>query len=96
VHSSKYSFSLNGNREIEVSVSTNKIPSKFQHKVEVPGLAKLTVPAFDKIDKFYSKEYYTNCYSKCRIANFEFTMVNADRPIKRQIERSENMRHFIG
>jgi len=58
VHSSKYSFSLNGNREIEVSVSTNKIPSKFQHKVEVPGLAKLTVPAFDKIDKFYSKEYY--------------------------------------
>ena len=39
---------------------------------------------------------YTNCYSKCRIANFEFTMVNADRPIKQQIERSENMRHFIG
>jgi hypothetical protein len=39
---------------------------------------------------------YTNCYSKCLIANFEFTMVNADRPIKRQIERSENMRHFIG
>ena len=39
---------------------------------------------------------YTNCYSKCRIANFEFTKVNADRPIKQQIEPSENMRHFIG
>ena len=55
--------------------------------------------------------FNTNCYSKCRIANFEFTIacpefisgVNADRPIKQQIEQpvpknreSENMRHFIG
>ncbi len=31
----------------------------------------------------------TNCYSKCRVANFEFTMVNADRPTKAQIELSE-------
>jgi hypothetical protein len=60
VHSSKYTFGLNGIREIEESVSAEKVPSKFQHKVEVPGLAKLTVPAFDKVDKFYSKEYYGN------------------------------------
>jgi hypothetical protein len=37
----------------------------------------------------------TNCSSKCRIANFEFTMVNADRSTKPQIERSENMRHLV-
>ena len=37
--------------------------------------------------RFSEKTCYTNCYSKCRIANFEFTMVNADRLIKRQIEQ---------
>jgi len=65
VHSSKYTFSLNGIWEIEESVSAEKVPSKFQHKVEVPGLANLAVPAFDKVDKFYSKEYYGNYWAKC-------------------------------
>ncbi|MDA3907038.1 MAG: hypothetical protein PF484_13280 [Bacteroidales bacterium] len=47
--------------------------------------------------------YNTNCSSKCRIANFEFTIacpelvegVNTDRSTKLQIERSENMRHLV-
>jgi hypothetical protein len=45
--------------------------------------------------KIVKVESYTNCSSKCRIANFEFTMVNADRSTKPLIERSENMRHLV-
>ena len=52
-----------------------------------------------KLQTFFSRRtvpFIPIVIEKCRIANFEFTMVNADRPIKRQIERSENMRQFIG
>ncbi len=62
--SQRETLSLNGIWEIEESISADKIPAKFQHKVEVPGLANLAVPAFDKVDKFYSKEYYGNYWAK--------------------------------
>ncbi|MDO8952566.1 MAG: hypothetical protein Q7U86_08065, partial [Draconibacterium sp.] len=62
-------LSLNGIWEIEESVSAEKVPAKFQHKVEVPGLANLAVPVFDKVDKFYSKEYYGNYWAKPALQN---------------------------
>jgi len=52
--------SLNGTWDIEESVSGDKIPVHFLHKVEVPGLANMSEPAFADVDKFYSKEYYGN------------------------------------
>ena len=69
VSAQRETLSLNGIWEIEESVSADKVPAKFQHKVEVPGLANLAVPAFDKVDKFYSKEYYGNSWAKPSLQN---------------------------
>ncbi|HCE57832.1 MAG TPA: hypothetical protein DER09_08440 [Prolixibacteraceae bacterium] len=38
----------------------------------------------------------TNCYSKYATRHLEFKLIHADRPINRQIERIENMHHFVG
>ncbi len=52
--------SLNGIWDIEESIAGDKIPAKFTHKVEVPGLANTAIPVFEGVDKFYSREYYSN------------------------------------
>jgi hypothetical protein len=49
----------------------------------------------NKVLKDYLLKDYTNCSLKCRVANFEFTMVNADRSTKSLIKRSENMRRLV-
>ena len=55
---------LNGLWDIDESIMADKIPGKFQHRVEVPGLVNMANPAFDNVDKFYSKEYYSNSWAK--------------------------------
>lgn len=55
---------LNGVWDIEESISASKVPSKFTHQVEVPGLANMASPNFEGVDKFYSKEYYSNYWAK--------------------------------
>lgn len=52
--------SLNGTWDIEESVLAEKVPTKFQNKVEVPGLVNNAFPGFEGVDKFYGKEYYGN------------------------------------
>jgi beta-galactosidase len=56
--------SLNGTWDIEESTSGEKVPQKFNHKVEVPGLVNMSQPEFADVDKFYSKEYYGNTWVK--------------------------------
>lgn len=53
-------LSLNGSWDIEESVSGDIVPLHFSHKVNVPGLVNMSEPAFAYVDKFYSKEYYSN------------------------------------
>ena len=69
IYAQREILNLNGTWEIEESVSATKIPAKYKHTVEVPGLANLAVPAFDKVDKFYSKEYYGNSWAKPALQN---------------------------
>lgn len=68
-------LSLNGEWEIEESVLAEKQPSKYTHKVQVPGLVNTSSPAFDKVDKFYSKEYYSNYWAKPKLIKLN---LNAD------------------
>ena len=44
--------SLNGKWEIEESLDANKIPVRFTHTVQVPGLVNLSSPSFINVDKF--------------------------------------------
>ncbi len=67
--------SLNGIWDIEESISGDKIPAKFNHKVEVPGLVNTSKPSFDGVDKFYSKEYYSNSWVKPSLLKLD---LNAD------------------
>ena len=60
---------LNGNWDIEESISAEKIPSKFNHQVQVPGLVNTANPGFNGVDKFYSKEYYSNSWAKPSLLN---------------------------
>ncbi len=57
-------YSLNGTWDIDESISAEQVPRHFMHRVEVPGLANMSNPAFKDVDKFYSKEYYGNYWAK--------------------------------
>ena len=66
---------LNGDWEIEESVLADKKPAKFTHIVQVPGMVNISKPGFDKVDKFYSKEYYSNSWAKPKLIKLD---VNPD------------------
>ena len=57
-------ISLNGTWDIEETIGPDKLPSKFKHQVQVPGLVNTAKPGFEGVDKFYSKEYYSNYWAK--------------------------------
>ena len=50
-------LSLNGIWQIAESVSTNDVPTAFDHTVVVPGLVNLAKPAFPDVGLFASREY---------------------------------------
>jgi hypothetical protein len=54
---------LDGEWEIQDSVSPNQVPQAFHHTVPVPGLAHLAQPAFPTVDMFQSREYLANMLS---------------------------------
>ena len=68
-------LSLNGEWAIEESVDSLRIPKKYTHTVQVPGLANMSVPEFKDIDKFYGKEYLLNSWAK---SSHQHLNVNAD------------------
>lgn len=55
-------ISLNGSWQIEESVEAGKLPAKFLHTVQVPGLINQAVPAFKDVDIFYAKEFVENIW----------------------------------
>ena len=53
-------LNLDGNWQIEDSVTATDIPTAFTHTVPVPGMANLAKPAFPNVDAFYSREQLAN------------------------------------
>lgn len=47
---------LDGDWEIEDSISPDELPQRYAHTVPVPGLANLATPAFPDVDRFDSRE----------------------------------------
>ena len=80
--SGRDTLSLDGAWEIEDSVSPVDRPSAFRHRVPVPGLAHLAVPAFADVDQFESFENHRNRLRFNRSPGpekFEKTMVGIPR-----------------
>ena len=65
-------ISLNGVWDIDESIQAEKIPDNFHHKVDVPGLVNSAQPGFEMVDKFYSKEYYSNSWAKPALTKLPF------------------------
>jgi beta-galactosidase len=57
-------INLNGTWDVEESVEADRIPGKFTHQVEVPGLTNQAKPQFPDVDRFYGKEYYSNQWTR--------------------------------
>src|SRR5208283_2231783 len=52
----RQTLSLDGEWEIDDSVSPDQLPTVYCHRVPVPGLAHLATPAFPDVDLFQSRE----------------------------------------
>jgi hypothetical protein len=52
----RQTLSLNGEWEIDDSISPEHIPDVFHHRVPVPGLAHTATPTFPDVDQFQSRE----------------------------------------
>ncbi len=57
-------ISLDGQWDITDSRSATALPSRYGHRVPVPGLAHSAVPAFPKVDEFDSRSVIQNRVSK--------------------------------
>ena len=57
-------IALNGEWQIEDSVSAGEMPDHWTHTVPVPGLANLARPSFADVDAFDSKEVLWNRFRK--------------------------------
>jgi len=56
----RQTLSLNGEWEIDDSLSADRMPEAFHHRVPVPGLAHSATPPFPDVDKFQSRENLWN------------------------------------
>ena len=69
---------LDGEWEIEDSVSPDQVPQAFHHTVPVPGLAHLANPAFPDVDMFQSREYLANMMSLGEVPDSTWNTLGGD------------------
>ncbi len=65
-------IALNGQWDIEDSVSPDAMPSEYTHKTPVPGLAHSAVPAFPDVDQFQSRQLLYNLVEQGRLSQAEY------------------------
>lgn len=60
-------IALNGQWQIEDSISADQDPASWTHTVPVPGLTNLARPSFADVDAFDSKEVLWNRFRKGKV-----------------------------
>ena len=80
----RVTVSLNGNWQIEDSISADIAPASFTHHVPVPGLAHSATPAFKDVDQFQSKQLLLNLTGRGSFSKAEFDALGDARGISRQ------------
>ena len=63
----RVTLSLDGEWQIEDSVTADAMPQEWHHRVPVPGLAHLAQPGFADVDQFDSKEVIVNRVNKGKL-----------------------------
>ena len=77
-------LSLDGQWDVEDSVSADKIPKAYSHKVPVPGLTHSAIPAFADVDQYQSRELLSNLVSQGRYSKADFEKIGDARGISHQ------------
>jgi beta-galactosidase len=70
--SHRTTISLNGEWDIEDSVSSDAMPGEYTHTSPVPGLAHSAVPAFPDVDQFQSRQLLYGLVGKGRFSQAEY------------------------
>jgi beta-galactosidase len=77
-------LSLDGQWEIEDSVSADDTPKSYSHKVPVPGLVHSSIPAFPDVDQYQSRELLSNLVRQGRYSAEDFAKLGNARGISHQ------------
>jgi hypothetical protein len=77
-------LSLDGEWDVEDSVSPDTMPKAFTHKAPVPGLTHAAVPAFKDVDQYQSRELLSNLVQQGRYSKVEFQKLGDARGISHQ------------
>src|SRR5579859_5408961 len=74
-------ISLDGEWDVEDSVSPDAMPKAFTHKAPVPGLTHAAVPAFKDVDQYQSRELLSNLVQQGRYSKADFEKLGNARGI---------------
>ena len=77
-------LSLDGDWQIDDSVSADAAPATFHHHVPVPGLAHSALPAFSDVDQFQSRQLLMNLAGRGRFSKTDLEKLGDARGISRQ------------
>ena len=77
-------LSLDGDWQIEDSISADTAPASFTHHVPVPGLAHSATPAFKDVDQFQSRQLLMNLAGRGRFSKTDLEKLGDARGISHQ------------
>ena len=77
-------LSLNGQWDVEDSVSPDAMPKGYSHTAPVPGLTHSAVPAFPDVDQYQSRELLSNLVDQGRYSKSDFEKLGNARGISHQ------------
>jgi beta-galactosidase len=80
----RITVSLNGEWQVEDSVSDNAAPTSFAHHVVVPGLVHSAVPTFKDVDQFQSRQLLMNLAGRGLFSKAEMDALGDARGISHQ------------
>ncbi|MFN8206096.1 MAG: glycoside hydrolase family 2 TIM barrel-domain containing protein [Bacteroidales bacterium] len=84
VNAQRTTLSLNGTWEIGESMEAGNIPAKFEHTIQVPGLANMAVPAFTDAGSYFSADYLNNYFVKTYVEGIPSLPPGESRGVNRQ------------
>src|SRR5271169_6231708 len=66
---------LNGQWDVDDSVSPDAMPKTYPHKVPVPGLTHSAVPAFADIDQYQSRQFLNDLVRQGELSPAEYAKI---------------------
>ncbi len=80
----RITLSLDGQWDVEDSVSADAIPKSYTHRAPVPGLTHSAAPAFADVDQYQSRELLVNLLEQGRLSKADYDKLGDARGISHQ------------